>query len=623
MASTYSPSLRLELMATGDQSGTWGDTTNVNLGTLLEQAITGVLSVAQGDVADLTLTTNNGASDQARNAVVNVTGALTGNRNVVVQTANKLYLVRNSTTGGFNLTFKTSGGSGVVVVPGASRWIYSDGTNVIDGQAGALLPSSNDAGALGASGTAWSDLFLAAGGVINFNAGDVLITAATNALAFTGASSGYSFDAAISGTTLALTSASAGSLLSLESTDAGATAGPAITLYRNSATPAANDILGQLLFNGEDSAGNTQEYASIEAVIADATSTSEDGVLDFWVTVAGTRTKVFSAQGTGFPLTSPINLGLATAVGSSALTISLKGVDGNDPSASNPVFIPFRNVTAATGTPSYLAVTAATSLVISSGSTMGFTSGAIGRLWIVGFNDAGTFRLGAVNCLSGTSIMALRDGIYSSTAEGGSGGADSAQTIYTGTAVTSKAMVVLGYLEATEATAGTWATAPSLVKVISQGDALPGDTVQVQRTETGAVATGSGTIPADDTIPQSTEGDQYMAQAITPASAANLLRVSGAFNFSVTASHADYISALFQDSGANALAATNITIATSGCRGQQSISHMRKAATISSTTFKWRAGPGDAGTTTFNGAGGARLFGGTMNSFMQVEEIMA
>ena len=64
MASTYSTSLRLELMATGDQSGTWGDTTNTNLGTLLEQAITGVLSVAQGD-ATLTLTSTDGASDQA------------------------------------------------------------------------------------------------------------------------------------------------------------------------------------------------------------------------------------------------------------------------------------------------------------------------------------------------------------------------------------------------------------------------------------------------------------------------------------------------------------------------------------------------------------------------------
>jgi hypothetical protein len=135
MASTYSTSLRLELMATGDQSGTWGDTTNTNLGTLLEQAITGVLSVSQGD-AELTLTSTDGASDQARNAVVNLTGAMTSAQNVVVPDANKLYLIKNSTTGGFSVTVKTASGTGVAVPPGSSRWVYADGTNVVNGLTG-------------------------------------------------------------------------------------------------------------------------------------------------------------------------------------------------------------------------------------------------------------------------------------------------------------------------------------------------------------------------------------------------------------------------------------------------------------------------------------------------------
>jgi hypothetical protein len=135
MASTYSTSLRLELMATGDQSGTWGDTTNTNLGTLLEQAITGVLSVAQGD-AELTLTSTDGASDQARNAVVNLTGAMTSAQNVIVPDANKLYLIKNSTTGGFAVTVKTASGTGVAVPPGSSRWVYADGTNVVNGLTG-------------------------------------------------------------------------------------------------------------------------------------------------------------------------------------------------------------------------------------------------------------------------------------------------------------------------------------------------------------------------------------------------------------------------------------------------------------------------------------------------------
>lgn len=143
MTSTYSPDLRLELMATGDQSGTWGDTTNTNLGTLLEQAICGVLSVAQGDVANLTLTALNGASDQSRNSVVNLTGALTAARNVVVPTSQKVYLVKNSTTGGFAITVKTTAGTGIAVAAGTSQWVYCDGTNVVQGLVGNGVPDVN------------------------------------------------------------------------------------------------------------------------------------------------------------------------------------------------------------------------------------------------------------------------------------------------------------------------------------------------------------------------------------------------------------------------------------------------------------------------------------------------
>jgi hypothetical protein len=143
MASSYSAALLLELMATGDQSGTWGTTTNTNLGTLLEQAITGVLSVAQGDVANLTLTSINGTSDQARNAVIILTGAMTAGRNVVVPTSNKLYLVKNSTTGGFAVTVKTVAGTGVAIAAATSQWVYCDGVNVVAGLNAALALDAN------------------------------------------------------------------------------------------------------------------------------------------------------------------------------------------------------------------------------------------------------------------------------------------------------------------------------------------------------------------------------------------------------------------------------------------------------------------------------------------------
>lgn len=107
MPSTYSTNLRFELMATGEKSGTWGTISNTNIGTLIEQAISGVASVTHDDSASYSLTTGNGTSDEARNAVVVVTGTLTAARNLVVPSVDKLYVIKNSTSGGYNITVKT------------------------------------------------------------------------------------------------------------------------------------------------------------------------------------------------------------------------------------------------------------------------------------------------------------------------------------------------------------------------------------------------------------------------------------------------------------------------------------------------------------------------------------
>lgn len=129
MASTYSPNLRLELIGTGEQQGTWGDTTNTNLGTLLEEAIGGYRSVTVSDVGDTTLTTNDGAADQSRNMVLNLTGTITAARNVICPAIEKLYVVKNATTGGFAITFKVSGQTGVSVPNGETYFLYVDGTD--------------------------------------------------------------------------------------------------------------------------------------------------------------------------------------------------------------------------------------------------------------------------------------------------------------------------------------------------------------------------------------------------------------------------------------------------------------------------------------------------------------
>ena len=130
MPSTYSPALRLELIGNGEQAGNWGNTTNTNLGTLLEQAITGVSSIPMLD-ANYTLVSGNGISDEARNAVLVMTGTLTVARSVIVPTSNKFYAVRNATTGNQSIVVRTAAGTGVTLANGFTQLMYCDGTNVV------------------------------------------------------------------------------------------------------------------------------------------------------------------------------------------------------------------------------------------------------------------------------------------------------------------------------------------------------------------------------------------------------------------------------------------------------------------------------------------------------------
>jgi len=129
MPSTYSD-LKIELIATGEQSGTWGTTTNTNLGTALQEAITGSADVtfASGQVT-LTLTDTN-ASQIARNLRLNLTGTSGGAQNLIVPAIEKLYLVNNGCAD--TITVKNSTGTGIGVPTGKSMFVYNDGSNVVN-----------------------------------------------------------------------------------------------------------------------------------------------------------------------------------------------------------------------------------------------------------------------------------------------------------------------------------------------------------------------------------------------------------------------------------------------------------------------------------------------------------
>ena len=130
MASTYS-NLKIQLMATGENSTTWGTITNLNLGTALEEAIIGSADVTFASVnVTLTLTDTN-TSQVARNIRLRCTGTTGGaTRNLVVPSIEKPYIVRNDCAD--SILVKTATGTGITVPAGATMWVYTDGTNVVD-----------------------------------------------------------------------------------------------------------------------------------------------------------------------------------------------------------------------------------------------------------------------------------------------------------------------------------------------------------------------------------------------------------------------------------------------------------------------------------------------------------
>jgi len=132
MASTYSD-LKIELIGTGEQAGTWGSTTNTNLGTALEEAIVGSADVAfsSSDVT-LTLADNNG-SQTARHLRLNLTGTSGGARNLILGSGcqiDKPYIIANGLAD--TVTVKNTTGTGVAVPAGKSMWVYNNGTNVVE-----------------------------------------------------------------------------------------------------------------------------------------------------------------------------------------------------------------------------------------------------------------------------------------------------------------------------------------------------------------------------------------------------------------------------------------------------------------------------------------------------------
>lgn len=209
-----------------------------------------------------------------------------------------------------------------------------------------------------------------------------------------------------------------------------------------------------------------------------------------------------------------VNGTIAESHAGSAVTFAVKTLLGADPSAGDPVYFIFND-----GAGAYVVrtVTAALSFTISSGSSMGASNGVSFRLWLLAIDDAGTVRLGAINCRTASGITQLSEGSpIGSTAEGGAGAADSSGVIYTGTAVGSKFFRFIGHADYNGglAAAGTWAASPSRLMLVGPGSRKPGDVLGML-----SVANSS-----QFTTTSSTFQTTNLSQAITLLSQCNLVR---------------------------------------------------------------------------------------------------
>ena len=196
MASSYTSSLAIQLPADGEQTGLWGQTVNTNMN-LVEEAVSGRASVTV--TGNVTLSMSNGVACDARNMILELTGSSGAARTVTVPTIEKVWIVYNNTTGGYDHTVKTSAGTGVVVPNGKKMILYGDGTNVVeavsaitglvrvsgDTMTGALLAvlGSNSAPGIGFSGDANTGLYSPGADQVGLTAGGTAVLTATTTTA--------------------------------------------------------------------------------------------------------------------------------------------------------------------------------------------------------------------------------------------------------------------------------------------------------------------------------------------------------------------------------------------------------------------------------------------------------
>jgi hypothetical protein len=200
MVSSYSTDLKLELQVTGENAGTWGDITNTNL-VILQQSIAGYSGISiAGGAGNTDLTFTNGLQSNGKNAVLELTGTITGNRTVTITTAsgvkNKIYIIKNSTSGAFTVTVKVEGQTGFTfsATDKSTKILYLNGTDVVDSNIGELSNDYTPTLAANLSTNAKNIIVASTYGIIDENANEQIkfstTASATNEITIANAAAG-------------------------------------------------------------------------------------------------------------------------------------------------------------------------------------------------------------------------------------------------------------------------------------------------------------------------------------------------------------------------------------------------------------------------------------------------
>ncbi len=544
----------------------------------------GAISINVAGNSDVTL-----SYTQSQCQFITLTGALTGNIHIIIPATPRWYAINNQTSGSFTVTFKTASGAGIVVNQSAQTFIYCDGTDTfnITSSSSITIPVPLSEGGTNANLTADN------GGIVYCTSTGFAILAHTTTggqMLRSGSSTTPTWSTATWPSTITVN----GILYGSSSNVVGqiTTANNGVFVTDGSGVPTIGATLPSAV------QGNITSVGTVASGVWNATNISEP--------YGGTNQSTYTL---GDILYSSASNTLSKLAGNTTSTKKFLRQTGTGAVSAAPAW---DTILAADVPGSALTKTDDTNVTMTLGGSP--TTALL---------NAASMTLGWTGQLSET-----RGGTNQSSYTQGDILYSSASNTLSKLAKSSTATRYLANTGTSNNPAWDQVNLSNGVTGIlpnaNGGSGVSSSKTIIQRvnTTTGSLATGTTIIPADNTIPQNTEGDQYMSLSITPTNSSNKLFIEVIANVGTSiASNGLMIMALFQDSTANALAVCAATVPVSGTGNCIPMKYEMVAGTTSATTFKIRIGGNSAGTTTLNGFSGTAYFGGTFVSSMTITEI--